>query len=144
VPILHGELPGDDGGAFPAAILEDFEEIVSFLSAERGEAPVVEDEDVDLRPAREEPRERAVAAGDVEFVREARHAAIEDGVAVAARFVAEGTGDIRLAAAGRADHEDVLRLRDPVPGGEALEERAVEAAGMAEVDVWTAPGSVDG
>jgi hypothetical protein len=58
--------------------------------------------------------------------------------------VAEGTGDIRLAAAGRADHEDVLRLRDPVPGGEALEERAVEAAGMAEVDVWTAPGSVDG
>src|SRR5207302_778425 len=61
--------------------------------------------------------------------------AVEDGVAVATRLVAEGAGDIRLPAAGRADHEDVLRLRDPLAGGQALDERAVEAAGMAEGDV---------
>src|SRR5207249_9321136 len=60
---------------------------------------------------------------------------VEDGVAVTTRLVAEGAGDIRLPAAGGADHEDVLRLRDPFAGGQALDECAVEAAGMAEVDV---------
>src|SRR5437762_1386152 len=135
VPVLHRELPGDDGRVFPAPVLEHFEEIVSLLGPERGEAPVVEDEDVDLRPAREEAGQRAVAAGNVEFMAESRHAAIEDGVAVAARLLRERTGDVRLPAARRADHEDVLGLGDPLAGGEALDERAVEAAGMAEVDV---------
>src|SRR5207244_4021497 len=60
------------------------------------------------------------------------------GVAIAARLVAEGTRDIRLPAARWADHEDVLGLRDPLAGGQALEECPVEAAGMAEVDVFDA------
>ena len=42
MPVLHRELPGDDGRALAAPILEHFEEIVPLLGAERGEALVVE------------------------------------------------------------------------------------------------------
>jgi len=90
--------------ALAAPVLEDIEEIVPFLRAERGEAPVVEDEDVDLRPAGEDPGQRAVAAGDVQFVAEPRHAAVEDGVAVATRLLPERAGEGERAVA--------LRLRE--------------------------------
>ena len=51
VPLVDRQLAGEDGGAPAVAFLEDLQQIVPGAGVERGEAPVVEDEDVDLRPA---------------------------------------------------------------------------------------------
>ena len=50
VPVLDRHLAGDDGGSALVAIVDDFEEIATLLAGERGEPPVViEDEQVDPR-----------------------------------------------------------------------------------------------
>ena len=120
------------------AVLDDLEEVLALLRPERREAPVVEDEHIGLRPAREEPGQRAVAAGDLEFVEEPGHAAVDHGVAFAAGLLPEGAGEVGLPAAGRAGEEEVLALADPLAGGEPAHQRAIEAARMAEVDVLEA------
>jgi len=42
VPLIDGELAGDDGGAAAVAVLEDLQEVVASRGVERLEAPVVE------------------------------------------------------------------------------------------------------
>jgi hypothetical protein len=49
VPVLDRYLAGDDGRSALVAIVDDFEEIATLLAGERGEAPIVEDEQVDPR-----------------------------------------------------------------------------------------------
>ena len=51
VPFLDGELAGDDGLPDAVSVLEDFEQVVPVLGAERGEPPVVEHEDLGLGDA---------------------------------------------------------------------------------------------
>ena len=47
VPMLDRHLTGDDGRSALVAIVDDFEEIATLVAGERGEAPIVEDEQVD-------------------------------------------------------------------------------------------------
>ncbi len=49
VPVLDWHLAGDDGRSALVGIVDDFEEIATLLAGERGEAPVVEDEEIDSR-----------------------------------------------------------------------------------------------
>src|SRR5258708_10607287 len=46
VPLIDGDLAGDDGGAVAVAVLEDLQEVVAGPGGERLEAPVVEGEEV--------------------------------------------------------------------------------------------------
>jgi hypothetical protein len=52
VPLIDGELAGDDGGAAAVAVLKDLQEVVAGCGVERLEAPVVEDEEIDAPSAR--------------------------------------------------------------------------------------------
>src|SRR6202171_4943175 len=63
VPLIDGELAGDDGGAVAVAILEDLQEVVASCGIERLEAPVVEDEKIDAAERAQQTRMAAVAAG---------------------------------------------------------------------------------
>ena len=66
VPLLDRGLAGDDGRADAVPVLEDFEQIVPVLGAERGEPPVVEHEDLGLGERFEQVRITTVGAGDGE------------------------------------------------------------------------------
>ena len=57
-----------------AAILEDFEQILPLDARERGQAPIVDDEQIGLGQASEQARVGAIAAGDVQLVEEPRGA----------------------------------------------------------------------
>ena len=96
VPLRRRELAGDDRGAGAGAIFEEFEEVAAILIAERAEAPVVEDEDVGAGEAGEEADVAAVGVGEREFLEEARDAAVEGAVALAARLLRERAGQVRL------------------------------------------------
>jgi hypothetical protein len=83
------------------AVVYDFEEIATLLAGEWGEAPVIEDEEIDPRQHLEEPCIAPVAAGEREGFEQPRQPVIEDGTIVAAGLVAERTSDPALADAAR-------------------------------------------
>jgi len=62
VPLIDGDLAGDDGGAVAVAVLEDLQEVVAGRGVERLEAPVVEDEEIDATERAQETGVAAVAA----------------------------------------------------------------------------------
>ncbi|MFK4667211.1 hypothetical protein ABIF76_008124, partial [Bradyrhizobium ottawaense] len=51
MPLVHGKLAGDDGGAMTVAIFEDFQEVVTGAGIERLEPPIIEDQQIDTAKA---------------------------------------------------------------------------------------------
>lgn len=92
MPGRDGKLAGDDGGAAPIAVLEDFQQIVTGLIFERLQAPIIKDQQLNAAELAREPRVAAIAAGERQIGEQARHTLIEDGAIVAAGFVAERAG----------------------------------------------------
>ena len=76
VPVLDGDLAGEQRAAAGVAVVEDLEEVVSSLAGERSEAPVVEDEEPGPGEPLDELGIRSVAAGEGEFVEEAGDAVV--------------------------------------------------------------------
>jgi hypothetical protein len=70
VPLLDGELAGDDGRARGGAIVEDLVEVAPFGVVDLDESPVVEDEDVDAGDLGEETPVGSVGASEGELVEE--------------------------------------------------------------------------
>lgn len=89
VPMFDGDLTCEDGAAPGVAVVEDLEQVVAPLTGERGEAPVVEDEEPGSGEPLDELGVGAVPAGEGEFVEEPREAVVAGGDAVAAGLVAE-------------------------------------------------------
>lgn len=75
------------------AVVHDFEQIAPLLAGERGEPPVVEDQQLHPADRLEQPGVAAIAASERQCLQRARHAVVDDGAIVAARLVAEGAGD---------------------------------------------------
>ena len=46
MPGGHGELAGDHGGWVVVAVLEQFEQVAAALGGQRGQAPIVEDQEL--------------------------------------------------------------------------------------------------
>ena len=138
MPLIDGELAGDDGGAVAVAVLEDLQEVVAGRGVERLEAPVVEDEKIDAAERAQQARVAAVTARQGQIAEQSRDALIEHGAIVAAGFVAERRGEPALADAGRAADQEIDAVADPATLNEAGEQRTVEPARGAVVDVLDA------
>src|SRR5215203_1291396 len=135
VPTVDRDLAGDEGCAAAVALFDDLQKIAPLVGPERLEAPVVEDEQADLAEPLHQPAIAAVAAGERELGEQLGDALIEDGAVVATGLVAERAGEPRFADPGGAFDDQVLRGIDPVAGDESLEQRSIEAARSAIVDV---------
>ncbi len=91
VPVLDGELARDEGGAPPGALLDELQEIAPFAVAERGEPPVVEDEQIGLGQRLHELSIRAIRARVHEFfAQEPREAHVAHRVALATGALSQG------------------------------------------------------
>ena len=82
-------LAGDDGGVPAVAFLENFQQVMTGLWCERLETPVIEDKDVNAGEGAEQTAIAAVATGHGEIAEQLGDALIEDGVIIAACFLAE-------------------------------------------------------
>ena len=80
----------------------------------------------------------SVAAGEREGGEQPRHAVIEDGQVLPAGLLAEGAGEPAFADAAGAGDQQITPRADPVAVGELEEQRAIEPAGSAEVDILDA------
>ena len=115
MPVLDGDLAGEQRATAGIAVVE---EVVPPLARERGEAPVIEDE----QPRPCEPLDElgvgTVLTGEGELVKEPGDAVVAGGDAEAAGLVAERTGEIGFSRPGGAGDENGLAVPDPLPGGE--------------------------
>src|ERR1700726_4447717 len=124
MPLIDGDLAGDDGGAVAVAVLEDLQEVVAGCGVERLEAPVVEDEEVDATERAQETGVAAVAARQSEIAEQPRDALIEHGAIVAAGLVAERRSEPTLADTGGPADQQVGVVVDPA----AFDQHRQEAA----------------
>jgi hypothetical protein len=120
------------------AIFEDFQEVVTGTGVERLESPIIEDQQIDTAKAAQQAWMAAVAAGERQIVEQSRDALIEHGAIVATGLVAERRGEPTLADAGRAADQEIDAVVDPATLNEAGEQRTVEPARGAVVDVLDA------
>ena len=92
MPGSRRELAGDQDGATAIAILDDLHEIAPLAGGEAVRSPIIEHEKIDLDQHAEQPREAAVAVGEIKICEQARHTGVVNGVAVAAGFLRQRTG----------------------------------------------------
>ena len=129
VPVFDGDLAGEERAAAGVAVVEDLEEVVSSLAGERSEPPVVEDEEPRPGEPLDELGIRPVAAGEGEFVKQAGDAVVARRDAGAAGLVAQRARQVGLSRSGGPADEHGLAVADPLSGGEAQDEGAVQSAG---------------
>jgi hypothetical protein len=82
-----------------------------------------------------EPSEAAGAVRQLEVGEQPWHAGVMHGEAVAAGLLPQRAGQPRLADPARAGDEQIAMFGDPAAGGELLEQRLVELARRAVVDI---------
>ncbi len=135
MPALDRELADDHGGADLVAVVDDLQEILGLVAQSGRDQEVVEEQEPDLGELGEQARVAAVAACQTQVAEQTGGAHVERGMAAADGGVGEGTGDERLAAAGRPGDEQVVVGVDPAGLGQAEDDGAVEAAWGPEVDL---------
>ena len=136
MPMGHRHLACEERGAYPGPVVQDLQEIVAIRGSQRFQAPIVQDEQIDLGKLREAPREAPVTVTDAQFVEEPGHAQIAYGEPRSAGLVSKRAGKPRLAGAGRPGHDHRLAVPDPAAGRKAAHERPVETAGRARDEVF--------
>ncbi len=140
MPMLDRELTGDDGGAAAMAVFEDLQQIAALRWSEDGQAPVIEDQDVQFGDSLEHTGVTSVPSGEGEGFEEARDAVIDDASPVTACLVAESAGDPAFAEAGLAGDQQVLAPIDPAAFDEMRHDSAIEAARRAAIEILDAGG----
>src|SRR5258708_811675 len=128
VPMLDGDLAGDDGRGATVAIIKDLQKVAPFGRIENRKAPVVEDQELNAAEGFEQAAIATVAPSEGEGLEQARDAMILDRTVVAAGLVAEGAGNPALAQPGCPRDEQVLVAVDPVAADESGEDGAIHAA----------------
>ena len=92
VPGAYRKLACDQDGAATVAILNDLHQVAALAGGETVGSPIIEYQKIDLDQHSEQPREAAVAMGEIELGEQTRHAGVVDGLAVAAGFLRERAG----------------------------------------------------
>ena len=141
MPAIARELTRDDRGPRAIAVVEDLQQVLALRVFEPDESPVIEDEDIDPREARQHGRVRPVPMREREFRKEARNAPVDHAMALAAGLLSQGAGEKRLADAGRAGDQDVLMLGDPAARRELPDQARDRVCGHCSRDLRDTPGS---
>lgn len=102
MPVVGGELAGDQGGAALEAVIQEFEEDALLGFVKRFEPPIVQDEQLDFGQLLQAGEVTPVASGKSELLQQAAHTKVTRAVAMADSLVGEGAGQVGLAGAGGA------------------------------------------
>ncbi len=89
VPVLHRELPGDDGRSAAVAFVKDFRQVMARLGVQRFQSGIIEDAEPD---AAEHAGAAAITAGECQVTEQLWDACVEHRAMIAARLVAQGAG----------------------------------------------------
>ena len=101
VPVLNGQLAGDDGGALAGPVIDDLQQVGPGLTVQGGHAPVIEQEDVGIFERVQPARKRAVGVPNTQFLAQARNPQIQRTVATPAGMLGQRARQPGLSRAGR-------------------------------------------
>ena len=90
MPVLDRQLAGDDRRPAVMAIFEQLQEVPTIVITERGQAPVVENEDICFGQGRHELHIAAIAFGKRELLKEPGETQVEYRPALAAGLMPQG------------------------------------------------------
>ncbi|EGV20644.1 hypothetical protein ThimaDRAFT_0422 [Thiocapsa marina 5811] len=138
VPMLEGQLAGDERGALAVAVVEQLEQIAPSLGVQPHEPPVVDQQQIGVGEAAHELGEAAVGVGEAQFLEQARGAQIARGETLSARLLCQGARQPRLPDAGRAEDQAIETLADPLAGGQLGDQGAIQTAWGGVIDVFQA------
>src|SRR4051794_11281219 len=92
MPLVDRQLACDDGGRAAMTVVNDFQQVASLFGGERGQSPVVEDQNLNAGKALEHACITAIATRQTEAFQHARHTLVEHRTVVAAGSLTESTG----------------------------------------------------
>jgi energy-coupling factor transporter ATP-binding protein EcfA2 len=128
VPMIHGELAGDDGRGASMPVIEDVQETAPLLGRERRQASIIQDQKLDSRQGLEQTLVTSIPAREQQGIEQPWQTMVEDRTAVAASPLVKGAGNKTHADANRPDDQQVVMTSDPIAADELGEEGLVEPA----------------
>src|SRR5271163_3817303 len=132
-PIFEGEVGGDNGGGAQIALVDDLVEQVGAAGIEAEIAQLVDEQEVVGGPGREPFAQGVACLGADEVVDEVCGEYESHAIALDAREVSQGVGEVGFADPAGPDEHDVAALAYEVEGGSALDDVAVDGGGSGEV-----------
>lgn len=136
MPVLDGQLTGDDGGALVGTVINDLQQVSSGLTVHGGHAPIVKQKDVGVFERIEPTRERAVGVANAQLLTQAGNPQVQRTVTTPAGMLGQGARQPRLARTrGAGDQHGVTGI-DPFAQGQAHHRAALKTACAAAVQVF--------
>src|SRR6266404_8019064 len=126
MPTIARELTRDDRGPCAITVVEDLQQVLALGVFEPDESPIIEDQHIDAREARQHDRVRAVPMREREFGKQARDAPVDHAKALPAGLLSQGAAEKCLADTRRPGDEDVLMLGDPAAARELPDEGPIK------------------
>src|SRR5215472_14576777 len=108
MPLVDGDLAGEDRRAAPVTFLEDFVEVTTGAGVERFEAPIIEDQELDAGKAVQDAGIAAIAAGERELGEQLGDPLVENRAVVTTSLVTERTGKPTFADAGGPAQDQIV------------------------------------
>ena len=135
MPLLGRQLACDQRGAPIVAIIEDLQEVAADLIRQRGEAEVIEDQQIrfgDLTQERRLGLQNGVAR---ELIDESGKPEAADTVIGATGGVAHCTGEKAFADTGGSGDDDVEAFADPAKVSDLAKRRPIDPAGSFHIQI---------
>jgi hypothetical protein len=119
MPVLHGELAGDEGRAGSMTVFDHLEQVSAFGITQRGQSQIIDHDQMGLGEPFHQGGVAAIGSGQGDLVEELGRAEIDGSEAVPAGLLDKGTGEEGLSHAGGPGDKQVLVVTDPAAGGKA-------------------------
>jgi hypothetical protein len=140
MPVLDRQLAGDACGPAVLAIFEQFSYVPTMVIIARGQAPVVEHEDLGLGQGGHALHRAAIAFGERKLWEEPGEAQGEHRPALAAGLMPQGARQPGFADACRSRDQHVMPIAHPLTRGQAAHQRLVQPAWVAIIDILDTGG----
>lgn len=138
MPVLNGELTGNQRGAGSMSLFDDLKQIPTFGIRQRGQSQVIEDQKMGFRKSFHQGLVAAIGSGQADLIEELRGSEVEGMKPFPAGLLGKGTGKEGLADSRWATDEQVLVISDPGAGGEAQDHGFFHSSWGFVVDVLDA------
>ena len=134
VPCLDGNLAGDDG-RFGGAVVDEFQQVLPLGLRQRCHAKVIQNQQIKPGDLHQPFAEATFSVRQLHFFQKPCCANVEHGQALAARLIAQRTGQPGFAAAGDSGEDQILRLSNPFATDQAGQHSLIQPASGTVVDV---------
>ena len=136
MPMLDGQLAGDDGGLVGSAVIDDLQQIGPGLAVQTRHAPVIEQQHIGFCKLKQPLAKCTVAVADAKLLAHARHALVKRRAPASAGVLRQRTGQPGLARPGGVGDQHAVPTVDPVAQRQTHDGAPVQPPPGPAVDVF--------